>query len=293
MSAIALHQPRTVRLRAVAVPRFIRREPFVVLCLVVLALFVICSLEPGWLASSSPTKGQLREVRLGPSRAHLDGTDALGRDVLSRIIYGARISLQVSLLATLVGAALGSVVGLIAGYFGGWVDAVMMRLVDVMLAFPGVLLAMAIIAARSRGTSNLVLAIGIASIPGYARLLRGQVLALRKRPFVEASYAAGAGPARLMFRHILPNAISPVIVLATVGIGFALLAASSLSFIGLGAQPPSPEWGAMLADGRSFLKDAWWIGTFPGLAIFLTVVSINVVGQWLRERTDPRRQHGA
>jgi peptide/nickel transport system permease protein len=230
---------------------------------------------------------------LGPSRAHPFGTDALGRDVLSRIIYGARISLQVSLLATLVGAALGSLVGLIAGYFGGWVDAVMMRLVDVMLAFPGVLLAMAIIAARGPGTSNLVLAIGIASIPGYARLLRGQVLALRKRPFVEASYAVGAGPARLMFRHILPNAISPVIVLATVGIGFALLAASSLSFIGLGAQPPSPEWGAMLADGRSFLKDAWWIGTFPGVAIFLTVVSINVVGQWLRERTDPRRQHGA
>jgi peptide/nickel transport system permease protein len=288
MSATSLEHARSPKLTWAAIGKFARREPFVLLCLALLLVLVVCAIAPGWIATHNPTKGSLKDVRHAPSGSHPLGTDALGRDVLSRIIFGARISLQVSLLATFVGAALGSVLGLIAGYFGGVVDAIAMRFVDVMLAFPGVLLAMAIIAARGRGISNLVLAIGIASIPGYARLLRGQVLSIRKRPFIEASISAGAGPGRMMFRHILPNAIGPVIVLATVGIGFALLAASSLSFIGLGAQPPSPEWGAMLADGRTFLKDAWWIGTFPGVAIFLTVVSINVVGQWLRERSDPR-----
>ncbi|HET8523164.1 MAG TPA: ABC transporter permease [Thermomicrobiales bacterium] len=228
-------------------------------------------------------------VRKGPSVVHPFGTDALGRDVLSRVIYGTRISLEIGVVSTLIGAALGGAVGLTAGFSGGIVDAVIMRFVDVMMAFPGVLLAMAIIAARGRGVTNLLIAIGIGSIPSYARLVRGQVLTVRERPYIEASLAAGAGPLRLMGRHILPNIVSPVMVLATIGIGFSLLAGSSLSFIGLGAQPPSPEWGAMLSDGRSFLNDAWWIATFPGLAIFFTVVAINVTGQWLRERFDPKR----
>jgi peptide/nickel transport system permease protein len=279
--------PRLLAPRAIG--HFIRREPLVAICLLLFAILAICTFVPGLIAPADPTKGVLKEVRLAPSWRHPFGTDGLGRDVLSRVIHGTRVTLEVGVLSTLLGAALGSLLGLIAGYFRGIVDTLVMRLVDVMLAFPGVLLAMAIIAARGRGIGNLVIAIGIASIPGYARLVRGQVLTVRERPFVEASLAAGARPARLMFRHILPNIVSPVIVLATVGIGFSLLAGSSLSFIGLGAQPPSPEWGAMLADGRAFLNDAWWIATFPGLAIFLTVVAVNVVGQWLRERYDPRR----
>jgi peptide/nickel transport system permease protein len=272
--------------------RFARREPFVAVSLLLFLLLALCTLAPGQVATADPTDGELSEVRQSPSLAHPFGTDALGRDVFSRVIHGTRISLEVGLLATLLGVALGGLLGLVAGFAGGFVDILAMRLVDVMLAFPGVLLAMAIIAARGRGIGNLVLAIGIASIPGYARLVRGQVLTVRQRPYVEAARAAGARPARLMFRHVLPNIVSPVIVLATIGIGFSLLAGSSLSFIGLGAQPPSPEWGAMLSDGRSFLNDAWWIATFPGLAIFLTVVAVNVTGQWLRERVDPKRAGG-
>jgi peptide/nickel transport system permease protein len=293
MSTVALRRGDLIRRShpptAIRLGRFVRREPFVAGCLALFAILAVCIALPGLVAPADPTKGHLKEVRLPPSWEHPFGTDALGRDVLSRVIFGARISLEVGVLATLVGAALGGLLGLVAGFSGGIVDTLAMRFVDVMLAFPGVLLAMAIIAARGSGTGNLVFAIGVASIPGYARLVRGQVLTVRKRPYVEASLAAGAGPLRLMLRHVLPNVVSPVIVLATVGIGFSLLAGSSLSFIGLGAQPPSPEWGAMLSDGRSFLNDAWWIATFPGLAIFLTVIAVNVTGQWLRERFDPKR----
>lgn len=191
MSAVSLERPRPRKTAWTSTLTFIRREPFVLICLALLVVLVACAVAPSWIAAHNPTKGSLKEVRQAPSGRHPLGTDALGRDVLSRIIFGARISLQVSLLATLVGAAFGSLLGLIAGYFGGIVDAVAMRFVDVMLAFPGVLLAMAIIAARGRSISNLVLAIGIASIPGYARLLRGQVLSIRKRPFIEASISAG------------------------------------------------------------------------------------------------------
>lgn len=269
--------------------RFVGTEPLVGFCLVLLLLLALCVVAPSVLAPHDPTSSELMSARQGPSVAHLFGTDGLGRDVLSRVIYGARISLAVGVLSTLLGAVIGGVLGLVAGYAGGVVDSVAMRLVDVMLAFPGILLAMAIIAARGRGTGNLILAIGIGAVPGYARLMRGQVLALRRRPFIEAAVASGVGNGRLMVRHVLPNVMSPILVLATIGIGFALLAGSSLSFIGLGPQPPSPEWGAMLADGRNYLNDAWWIGTFPGLALFVTVVAVNVVGQWLRERFDPKR----
>jgi len=264
---------------------FARREPLVTLCLLFLLLLAAAALFPDVLAPNNPTKGVLKEARNGPSWAHLFGTDAIGRDVFSRVIHGTRISLSVSVLAVATGLVVGGLVGLVSGYFGGWVDAIVMRFIDVMMAFPGVLLAMAIIAARGRSIDNLILAIGISAVPDYARLVRGQVLSLRKLPFVEGSIASGAGPVRIMLRHILPNLLRPVIVFATIGAGFALLASSAFSFIGLGAQPPSPEWGAMLADGRSSLADAWWMGAFPGLAIFLTVIAVNVVSQWLRERT--------
>lgn len=276
--------------RAAQVLGFVRSEPLVVLCLLFLVFLVICALIPGIVAPHGATAGDLMAARTGPSLRHPFGADTLGRDVLSRIIFGTRLSLAVAVTSMVLGVVAGGAIGLVAGYAGGLVDGALMRLMDVMLAFPGVLLAMAIIAARGRGLDNLVLAIGIAAVPDYARLVRGQALSVRRRPYIEAARAAGAGPGRLIFRHILPNVLSPVLSLATIGIGFALLAGSSLSFIGLGAQPPSPEWGAMLADGRAFLNDAWWIATFPGLAIFFTVVSVNIVGQWLRDRFDVQRR---
>lgn len=254
-------------------------------CLLYLGTLLLCSILPGIIAPSEPTETSILDAMKGPDRNHLFGTDAIGRDVFSRVIHGARISLSVSALAVATGLVIGGVLGVVSGYLGGKVDTVIMRAMDVMLAFPGVLLAMAIIAARGRGLDNLVLAIGIAAVPDYARFVRGQVLSLRNLPFIEGSVASGATPVWIMTRHIVPNLARPVLVLATIGAGFALLASSSLSFIGLGAQPPTPEWGAMLADGRSYLSDAWWIGAFPGLAIFLTVISVNVVGQWLREQT--------
>jgi peptide/nickel transport system permease protein len=249
------------------------------LCLLFLVILAVAAIAPAWMALSDPTVGVLKEARSSPGWSHPFGTDAIGRDVYSRVIHGTRISLSVSVLAVGTGLIVGGALGLVSGYLGGWVDAIVMRFIDVMMAFPGVLLAMAIIAARGRSIDNLILAIGIAAVPDYARLVRGQVLALRKLPFIEGSIASGATPGRIMLRHILPNLLRPVIVFATIGAGFALLASSAFSFIGLGAQPPSPEWGAMLADGRSSLADAWWMGTFPGLAIFLTVISVNVVSQ--------------
>jgi peptide/nickel transport system permease protein len=262
-----------------------RQQPMVALCLAYLVVLLLFALLPGWIAPFGSTEGSLMEARQEPGWSHLFGTDAIGRDVFSRVIHGTRISLAVSVLAVITGLAIGGLLGLVSGYLGGWIDAVIMRFMDVMMAFPGVLLAMAIIAARGRSVDNLIIAIGIAAVPDYARLVRGQVLGLRNLPFVEGSVASGATPIWIMFRHILPNLIRPVLVFATIGAGFSLLSSSALSFIGLGAQPPTPEWGAMLSDGRSSLSDAWWIGAFPGLAIFLTVVSVNIVSQWLREST--------
>jgi peptide/nickel transport system permease protein len=288
MAALTIDRPIR-RDRSPRVLPFIRQNPAIALCILYLLMLVVLLLVPSWVAPDDPTAGVLRETRLAPGASHPFGTDNLGRDVLSRVIFGARVSLVVSIVAVVVGVTAGGIIGLISGYAGGRTDTIIMRLIDVMLAFPGVLLAMAIISARGRGTESLVIAIGIASIPDYARLVRGQAMTIKKRPFVEAAIASGASPVRLLARHVMPNVISPVLAFATIGVGFTLIAASSLSYIGLGAQPPSPEWGAMLSDGRQFLSDAWWIATFPGLAIFLTVVVVNVLGQWLRARLNPRR----
>jgi peptide/nickel transport system permease protein len=286
-ASIGVPQAQPFATRAIL---FARREPAIVLCLLFLLILAVMVAVPGLIAPYDATTGVLRDARSAPSRDHLFGTDSLGRDVFSRVIYGARISLLISVVAVVVGVLAGGLIGAISGYMGGRADTVIMRFIDIMLAFPGVLLAMAIIAARGRGIESLVIAIGIAAIPDYARLVRGQVMAIRQRPFVEAAIASGVGPTRLVTKHVVPNVVSPIIAFATIGIGFTLIAGSSLSYIGLGAQPPSPEWGAMLADGRQFLNDAWWISTFPGLAIFLTVIVVNVLGQWLRIRLNPRRR---
>jgi peptide/nickel transport system permease protein len=223
-----------------------------------------------------------------PNATNWLGTDVLGRDVFSRILLGTRISLSVGVLSVLIGVSLGLLLGLVAGFYTGKVDAAIVMLIDTMLAFPGILLAIAIVAVLGPGLTNVMIAVGISSVPGYTRLVRGSVLQTREEEYVTASRVAGCRASRMMFRHIMPNVLTPVIVLATLDIPTAILSAAGLSFLSLGAQPPTPEWGAMVSDGRNYLKVAWWLTTGPGVAIMLTVLAINQFGDGLRDALDPR-----
>jgi peptide/nickel transport system permease protein len=233
------------------------------------------------------------EMGVGPSLAapnlkHLMGTDTFGRDIFSRVLHGAQLSLMVGLVAVLIEATVGVVVGLVGGYYGGWVDGVLMRIIDVLLAFPGILLALAIVSVLGISLTNLMIAVGIGGIPSFARLIRGSTLTVKQNLYVTVARSIGAGDAAVIARHILPNVVSPIIVYATLRIAFAIIATSSLSFLGLGAKPPSPEWGVMLSDGREFLRVAPWVTTFPGLAIMISVMGINLLGDGLRDVLDPR-----
>jgi peptide/nickel transport system permease protein len=225
--------------------------------------------------------------RVGPSPEHPLGTDRLGRDILSRIMYGARISLLLGVVSVTIGLSVGSVIGVVAGYVGGRLETLLMRFIDALLAFPGVLLALVVIAALGPSLTNVMIAVGIASIPEYARLARASTLSVKARPFIEAARANGANDARIMLRHLAPNIAGPLIVLSTLQVGTAILVGSGLSFLGMGAQPPTPEWGLMTANGRDYLDRAWWMSTFPGLAILTTVVAFNLVGDGLKEALDP------
>jgi peptide/nickel transport system permease protein len=256
--------------------------------LVILALLALMAIAAPLIAPYDPNAIAPISNLKGPSGAHLFGTDQFGRDILSRIFFGARLSFEVGFIAVGLAMACGVVLGLVAGYFGRTVDAVITVLIDIMLAFPGILLALAIIAILGPSLYNLMIAVGIAGIPAYTRLVRGTTFAAKQQAYVEAARVSGAQDTAIMFRHILPNVLSPVIVLATLGIGSAILVGASLSFLGLGAKPPTPEWGAMLSAGRNYLSLAWWITLFPGLAIMLTVLSINMVGDGLRDALDPR-----
>jgi peptide/nickel transport system permease protein len=255
---------------------------------IIVFLMILMAVLAPLIAPADPIEMELSDKLLPPSQSHLFGTDEFGRDVFSRVVWGGRISLRVGVIAVGIGMIVGSVIGLFAGYFGRWFDMVSQRVIDVMLAFPDLILALAIVAVLGPSLTNVMIAIGIGSIPVYARVMRGQVLSLREKEYVEAARAAGAGHMRLVFRHILPNALSSIVVIATLGIAAAILAGAGLSFIGMGAQPPSPEWGAMLATGRQFLRHEWWIATFPGIFIATTVLGFNLFGDGLRDALDPR-----
>ena len=221
-------------------------------------------------------------------RVHLLGTDHLGRDILARVIYGSRIALMVGLSAVVISGLLGMGIGLIAGYFGGRVDDFFMRLADIQLAFPFILLAIAVIGVLGPSLGNIIVVIGVSSWVVYARVVRGEVLSIREREFVHAAIALGSQDGRVLLRHVLPNAFTPWLVVATLDMARVIVIESALSFLGLGVQPPTPTWGGMLADGRVYLSTAWWLATFPGLAILITVLGINLFGDGLRDTLDPR-----
>ncbi len=256
--------------------------------LAIVGFFVLLALVAPFLTPYSPIDQTLVERLKPPTVAHPFGTDNLGRDVLSRVIHGARISLQVGVIAVLVGLVVGTLIGLVSGYAGGWADSVAMRAMDIMLAFPATLLAIAIVAARGPGLDNTMVAVGVVQIPIYARIVRGTALAMKERDFVQAARSLGAGHPRIMLRHVLPNCLSPIIVQGTLGFATAVIEAAALGFLGLGAQPPDPEWGAMLSDGYRYLVNAPWALFFPGGAIMLTVLGFNLLGDGLRDALDPR-----
>ncbi len=256
------------------------------LAIVFLFLF-LCAFAP-LVAPHDPYAQDLMSALSPPSLAHLLGTDQYGRDVASRVLYGARYALLAIVIGDGLALAVGTTMGLAAGYLGGAADAVLMRIVDVLLAFPYLLLALIIVAALGPSLLHSMIAIGIVYTPQYARLVRGQVLSVRQTDFVRAARALGASRARIVLRHVAPNSLSPVIIMATLQAGAVVVETAGLSFLGLGAQPPSPDWGALLADGQNFFLTAWWIATFPGLAIFLVVLGFNLLGDALRREFDPR-----
>jgi len=259
---------------------------------VIVGLVLLGALGAPWLAPHDPLATRAVDALQPPSARYWLGTDDIGRDILSRIIYGSRVSLYVGAISITIAAGLGVTLGLVAGYYGRLVDGFVMRFLDALLAFPAILKAIFIMAVLGPSIQNAMIAIGIIYTPAFARIVRANVLSLKQKEFVEAGRAIGAGDLRLMFRTLLPNCLSPLIVQASLGVGYAVLVESGLSFLGLGTQPPEPSWGSMLSAGRSFLSLAPWYATFPGLAIFITVLGLNFVGDGLREALDPHLRHG-
>ena len=255
--------------------------------IVVTVLFLVSFLAP-WLAPYDPAFIDVKSVLEGPSTAHLLGTDNLGRDVLSRMIWGSRISLKVGFVAVGIATLIGVFFGAVAGYYGGWVDAVIMRFVDLMLCFPAFFLILAVIAILEPSIWNIMIVIGVTGWMGVARLVRAEFLTLKGREFVLAAKALGANDGRIIFGHVLPNAMAPVLVSATLGVAGAILTESALSFLGIGVQPPTPSWGNILTEGKDNISIAWWLSLYPGLAILVTVLGYNLLGEGIRDSLDPR-----
>ncbi len=257
--------------------------------LVLLALFACFALFAPLIAPADPTKTDYASLQLSPRWAHPFGTDDQGRDIFSRVIFGTRVSFKIAALSVALASLLGLPLGLAAGFFGGWLDAILSRLVEAMFAFPPILMAIAILAIRGSGEESVMIAIGLIAIPEFARVSRAAMIAEKENEYVLAARAIGCSVPRIIVRTILPNTLGPILVLVSLGFAFAILNETALSFLGLGAQPPTPSWGADLASGRRYLFDAPWLAIFPGLAIFLFVLALNLAGDGLRDLMDPRR----
>lgn len=257
----------------------------------VLLIFIIIAVFGPSLAPHDPIKIGTGPRLQPPSRSFVFGTDQFGRDVFSRVLYGTRLTLQASIIAVVVAAGIGIPLGLSAGYAGKWTDNIISRFIDILLSFPGILLALIVVAILGTGLAKVQIAVGVSLIPAYVRLVRGSVLSAKENVYVEAARAGGCSAFRIATRHILPNIFVPLLVLTTTAVGWAIIIATSINFIGLGVQPPTPEWGADLGAARSYLGVAWWPGTFPGLAILVTILAINLVGDGLQNALDPRLKH--
>lgn len=275
-------------MRSLTRPSLLSRHGLLILGLALVGVMSLAALLAPWLAPYNPLDINVKVILDPPSWAHPLGTDALGRDVLSRVLWGGRVSLWVGFVAVGISTAIGLALGLVAGYFGRLTDEIVMRGVDVMLCFPSFFLILAVIAFLEPNLTNIMVVIGLTSWMGVARLVRAETLGLKSRDFVLAARVAGAGPTRILLRHILPNALAPVLVSASLGVAGAILVESALSFLGLGVQPPDPSWGNMLMEGKEVLGIAPWLSVFPGLAILLTVLGYNLLGESLRDLLDPR-----
>lgn len=268
--------------------RFLIRRPGLVLSGLIVLLVLIAAVAPTWLTSGNPIKGDVKQKLLAPSATHLFGTDYLGRDLFTRVVHGTSLSLQATVLAVAVAVVVGGLIGLLAGFLGGLFDEILMRIVDVLLSIPAILLSLAIIAALGYGTVKIAIAVGIASVASIARVMRSETLRVRQSVYVEAARQVGSRWYVTLLRHVLPNAAGPVLVLAVLEFGLAILAISSLSFLGYGAPPPAPEWGALISEGRNYLA-SWWLCVMPGLTIAATVLSVNRIsraldGEWSAAR---------
>jgi peptide/nickel transport system permease protein len=268
----------------------VARDPTTMTAVIVLLTMTTLALAAPWIAPYDPLRINTRNTLAPPSAQHWFGTDDLGRDVLSRVLWGGRISLRVGLIAATISMVGGLALGLVSGYFGGRISFLILRAMDLLLAFPGLLLALVIVGTLGPGLDNIMIAVGVGAIPIFTRVVHGSVLSVKQNDYIDAARALGGTDRRIIVRHVIPNIVAPVIVLYTLQMGAAIFAASSLSFIGLGAQPPSPEWGAMVSRGRHVLREAMWMTTFPGLAIAMVILSINVLGDAARDILDPRQR---
>ncbi len=266
----------------------LRKNKLAMVGLVIIVILILTAIFADYLAPYPYDEMHLLNTFETPSKEFPFGTDNFGQDILSRVIYGARISLRIGFISVSIALIIGVTIGAICGYFGGKVDILLMRVIDIFQAIPDILMAIAIIASLGPGLSNLMIAVGVAAIPGYARIVRASVLSLRDMEFVEAARASGSNSARIILKHILPNCLAPIIVQATLGFAYAILNAAGMSFIGLGLEPPTPEWGAMLSSGRAYIRDYPHMTLFPGLVIVLTIFALNVLGDGLRDALDPK-----